>query len=77
MLSLGCFRQTPLFLSKYYILSSFSTFKTAASKAERMNSNLHSERKLKKEYLRQKGKSHASSMWLDLQLRDPFTIRVY
>ena len=77
MLSLRCFRQTPLFLSKSIILSSFSTFKTAASKAERMNSNLHSDRNLKKEYIPHKGKSHSSTIWLDRQLRDPFTIRVY
>ena len=34
------------------------------------------QRNLRKDYIRKKGKSHSSTIWLDRQLRDPYTIRV-
>lgn len=54
----------------------FTVFKTAQPKSVRNDINRHSERNLKKEYIQHKGKSHSSTLWLERQLRDPYTIRV-
>lgn len=79
MLSLRCsrfFSPKLLLMNKGIVGSSFTTFKTAIPKSERTNSNHHSERNIKKDYLHQKRKTHSSTLWLDRQLRDPYYIRV-
>ena len=54
----------------------YTVFKTAQSKANREGIPRNSEKNMKKEYLRQKGHSHSSTIWLDRQLRDPYTNQV-
>ena len=56
---------------------SFSHFITGVPKSVRSGENRHVQRNLKKEYIRKRGKSHSSTIWLDRQLRDPYSIRVY
>ena len=55
---------------------SFSSFVTGVPKSVRNGDGRHVQRNLRKDYIRKKGKSHSSTIWLDRQLRDPYTIRV-
>ena len=54
----------------------FSSFVTGVPKSVRNGEGRHVQRNLKKEYIRKRGKSHSSTIWLDRQLRDPYSIRV-